>query len=55
MVVRCEEVGMAQASDEQHLAYAVENGLTLITSRLSPASLHSVASQPDALWYLLLP
>ncbi|MEQ8672511.1 MAG: DUF5615 family PIN-like protein [Aggregatilineales bacterium] len=30
-VVRCEEVGMAEAEDKDHLAYAVEHGLSVIT------------------------
>ncbi|MCA9903689.1 MAG: DUF5615 family PIN-like protein [Anaerolineae bacterium] len=30
-VVRCEEVGMAAATDAGHLAYATENGCVLIT------------------------
>jgi predicted nuclease of predicted toxin-antitoxin system len=30
-VVRCEEVGMAEADDESHLAYAAQNGLALVT------------------------
>ena len=30
-VVRCEEVGMAEADDEAHLEYAAHNGLSLIT------------------------
>lgn len=30
-VVRCEEVGLAEADDETHLAYAAENSLALIT------------------------
>lgn len=30
-VVRCEEVGMAAASDQEHLEYAAKNGRALIT------------------------
>ena len=30
-VVRCEEVGMAEAEDESHLVYAAGHGLALIT------------------------
>ena len=30
-VIRCEEVGMAEADDEAHLVYATENQLALIT------------------------
>lgn len=30
-VVRCEEVGMAEADDESHLIYAAEHGYTIIT------------------------
>ena len=30
-VVRCEEVGMAEADDEAHLEYAAQNQLALIT------------------------
>ena len=30
-VVRCEEVGMAEAEDEEHLSYASQNQLALMT------------------------
>ncbi len=30
-VIRCEEVNMAEAEDEQHLLYATQEGLILIT------------------------
>jgi predicted nuclease of predicted toxin-antitoxin system len=30
-VVRCEEVGMAEASDEELLAYAIENGRAMVS------------------------
>lgn len=30
-VVRCEEVGMAEASDEDHLQYATEHGLVMVS------------------------
>jgi predicted nuclease of predicted toxin-antitoxin system len=31
-IVRCEEVGMAMASDEQHLEYAMREGRVVITN-----------------------
>ena len=30
-VVRCEEVGMAEASDEEHLQYATDNGYVMVS------------------------
>ena len=30
-VVRCEEVGLAEASDEEHMEYAAQHGLSVIT------------------------
>lgn len=30
-VVRCEEVGLAQASDEEHLQYAADNGRVMVS------------------------
>jgi hypothetical protein len=39
-VVRCEEIGMAEADDESHLTYAAENGLALITKDAGFRSRH---------------
>ena len=30
-VVRCEEVGLAEVSDQEHIAYAVENSRAMVT------------------------
>lgn len=30
-VIRCEEVGMAEASDEEHLLYAVQHGCAMVS------------------------
>jgi predicted nuclease of predicted toxin-antitoxin system len=39
-VVRCQEIGMANAEDENHLIYAVENGFALITKDADFRDLH---------------
>lgn len=38
--VRCEEVGMAEASDEEHLEYAAENGRVIISGDADFRDLH---------------
>lgn len=40
IVVRCEEVGMAEADDAVHLTYAAEHGLALITKDADFRDLH---------------
>jgi hypothetical protein len=30
-VIRCEEVGLAEVSDQEHIAYAAEHGLAMVT------------------------
>ena len=40
-VVRCEEVGMADADDDEHLEYAVQHGLTVITKDNDFLRLHA--------------
>lgn len=39
-VVRCEEVGLAEADDKVHLEYAIENGLCLLTKDDDFLALH---------------
>ena len=39
-VIRCEDVGLAEADDEEHLEYAAEHGLALITKDFGFRSRH---------------
>lgn len=39
-IVRCQEVGMADAKDPDHLAFAVEHGRILVTRDKGFAALH---------------
>lgn len=40
-VVRCEEVGMAEASDEDHLQYATDNGYVMVSQDEDFSILHA--------------
>jgi predicted nuclease of predicted toxin-antitoxin system len=40
-VVRCEEVGMADATDEEHLRYATDNGYIMVSQDADFPSLNS--------------
>lgn len=40
IVVRCQDVALADASDIQHLNYAIQEGLTIITKDSDFADLH---------------
>jgi len=40
IVVRCQEVGLANAPDETHLNYAVQNGYSVITKDIDFQDLH---------------
>lgn len=40
-VVRCEEVGLAEADDVEHLEYATAHGLTVVTHDLDFPNIHA--------------
>jgi predicted nuclease of predicted toxin-antitoxin system len=50
-VVRCEDVGMAEADDEAHLEYASENGLALITKDDDFLTIHRQGKQHSGIFY----
>jgi hypothetical protein len=50
-VVRCEEVGMAEAKDEEHLNYAAQNGLSLISKDDDFIRLHVKWQQSNQIHY----
>lgn len=41
-VVRCEDVGLAEATDEEHLDYAATHGLVLVTKDADFLRLHAI-------------
>lgn len=46
-VIRCEEVDMASASDEEHLQYATDNGCIMVSQDADFPVLHSQWSQKN--------
>lgn len=40
IVIRCQDVGLADATDQEHLSYAVQAGLSVITKDDDFADLH---------------
>jgi len=40
IVIRCQDIGMDNVTDEEHLEYATEHGLSIITKDIDFRSLH---------------